>query len=886
MKSDSAKPDQHELLGNLTWARELAVRLVGEAFADDVLQETRLAALGSPQDLAESVRARPWLRVVLRRFALQRLRSESARKARERSVAKTEALPSPADLAARLEQQQLVSRMVSALREPFRSTLLLRYSEGLEPKQIALRLGIPAGTVRWRLKKAIDSLRAMLDDEHDGDRGSWAIALSPLLLAPPSQHLPVIPGFELARVSLLMKKAYAAVALVVFAGLGVWQFGMLASTETEPADELATNTTPDANSPIDATSPLAQSERLADVAAPEPRAQKPVAGWWLVGRIDGVPIGDSEKTELLIVGQSAVAQHTLRAQVEPGSDVRVNLAKIFEAVDLLPSQLSVKASHPGLRPSEQIWEVDREQRQAGFRAGGLAVFDLRLELLPPMGVIVGEVRVPDEFSAHEVNVTLLPVSDGAPTGCPIDQISCGANGQFQLQYSDSGTYHVLVTHKLMLLRPEFVEVSTVAGETFLESPIALTEGEILSGLIVWNGARADFETECELSSSGRRTSRFCDDFNDTLWCEGGYVNDTRRFTTERSGEFRITGCSSGLHRLIARAISRNGESVEILHGYGARAGWSFDLPNASLRVDFRAQIKKFTCVSNGQPIPRVGVTVRHDGNLTRRRTGDDGRIALLMGTGHPLASIEFQAPGFRTVERELGDLPARVSSEIIEMRSDLLDTGTLVIDLTGDPERQLERFSVQLQSKVSGAKQAAESNPWRASSWKRTGDMLRIAGIAPGKYDLVLAADDPANSASQEYPDTASMVMSESREVVIAAGEVSRVSIELRLGGRLWIPAIYGKSIDGIPTGVLRYRIANKQGKVAKGRWVTSSGTGLGASFTGGIYQIEDAFFEPPLRAGPYTLELWRAEDEGDLVATPFKIVAGEVTALEISDPH
>ncbi len=79
-------------------------------------------------------------------------------------------------------QEQLAAH-VKALPEPFRATVLLRYFEGVSAAEIARRDRVPAGTVRWRLKRALDLLRERLDAEHDGDRRAWALALLPIAVA-------------------------------------------------------------------------------------------------------------------------------------------------------------------------------------------------------------------------------------------------------------------------------------------------------------------------------------------------------------------------------------------------------------------------------------------------------------------------------------------------------------------------------------------------------------------------------------------------------------------------------------------------------------------------------------------------------------------------------
>ena len=66
------------------------------------------------------------------------------------------------------------------LAEPYRQTLVLRYFEELSGAEIARRLHVPAGTVRWRLKVALDELRRQLDERHGGRREVWTAALLPL----------------------------------------------------------------------------------------------------------------------------------------------------------------------------------------------------------------------------------------------------------------------------------------------------------------------------------------------------------------------------------------------------------------------------------------------------------------------------------------------------------------------------------------------------------------------------------------------------------------------------------------------------------------------------------------------------------------------------------
>ena len=158
-KGVAASPEA--LLAEAQWLRRLATSLMGQD-AEDLVQETFLAALRSPP--AGDRPLRPWLATVLRNFAHLRHRRQSrgARAAAALGRTLAESLPSPEPLLAQHEAQRLVAAAVSALDEPFRSTILLCYAEGKTPAQIAEHLGVPAGTVRSRLKRGRDDLRARL----------------------------------------------------------------------------------------------------------------------------------------------------------------------------------------------------------------------------------------------------------------------------------------------------------------------------------------------------------------------------------------------------------------------------------------------------------------------------------------------------------------------------------------------------------------------------------------------------------------------------------------------------------------------------------------------------------------------------------------------------
>jgi RNA polymerase sigma factor (sigma-70 family) len=169
-----------EALANAEWVARLARALSRDsADAGDLAQEAWEAALeADPSQRRGSLRA--WLTGVARNLARMRARKGLRRQQHESEAAAELAgsPPSPEDLVERLEAQQRVAQLMLELDQPIREVLYLRFYEGLSSSEIGRRLGLPAGTVRWRSKQGLDDLRARLDRSY-GDRRRWTFLLLP-----------------------------------------------------------------------------------------------------------------------------------------------------------------------------------------------------------------------------------------------------------------------------------------------------------------------------------------------------------------------------------------------------------------------------------------------------------------------------------------------------------------------------------------------------------------------------------------------------------------------------------------------------------------------------------------------------------------------------------
>ena len=175
--NDSDFKEQSESMRRL--ARGL---LYDRGNADDVVQDAWLVSLSKAPREGFSLRA--WLAGTVRRMAMDRNRSESSRKERERVVAREERLPSHVESTSRIEVLRRVVDGVDTLEEPYRETVLLRFFDDLSLKAIAKRQGVPLETVRTRLRRGLQRLRETFDREHrdaGGDaRGAFLAALFPM----------------------------------------------------------------------------------------------------------------------------------------------------------------------------------------------------------------------------------------------------------------------------------------------------------------------------------------------------------------------------------------------------------------------------------------------------------------------------------------------------------------------------------------------------------------------------------------------------------------------------------------------------------------------------------------------------------------------------------
>jgi RNA polymerase sigma factor (sigma-70 family) len=141
--------------------------LTGQAeTAADLTQETFLQAWRNLDTLDETARLRPWLHCIARRVFLQGLRSQRPQLSLESLTDFAE--PRAAEFTDAVELRALISTLPLEERE----MVVLHYLEGYNSDEVGEIMGVPAGTVRYRLSEARARLRQAFGEARPGERRS------------------------------------------------------------------------------------------------------------------------------------------------------------------------------------------------------------------------------------------------------------------------------------------------------------------------------------------------------------------------------------------------------------------------------------------------------------------------------------------------------------------------------------------------------------------------------------------------------------------------------------------------------------------------------------------------------------------------------------------
>lgn len=168
---DEALAEAYDKYSSLVYG--LARRVTGsESLAADISQEVFVTLWSQPERFdPERGSLRAYLGMLAHRRAVDLVRSEAARSAREEAEARADAIlvePAKWERPEAVEDEDLadrVRRAVGRLPEPQREALRLAYFGGHTYRSVASVLGIPEGTAKSRLRTALDHLSVLLASE-------------------------------------------------------------------------------------------------------------------------------------------------------------------------------------------------------------------------------------------------------------------------------------------------------------------------------------------------------------------------------------------------------------------------------------------------------------------------------------------------------------------------------------------------------------------------------------------------------------------------------------------------------------------------------------------------------------------------------------------------
>ena len=148
----------------------LCMALVGsQADAEDLTQETLLAAHDAFGSWRGEGSIRAWLFGIARRKCARHLESRTAGRAKLELLRDDAVAPDAADAASERQLAARARKALAEIRPSEREALILRYAGGLSFREVAAACGIDEAAARKRVSRAHARLREQLDTDAETD---------------------------------------------------------------------------------------------------------------------------------------------------------------------------------------------------------------------------------------------------------------------------------------------------------------------------------------------------------------------------------------------------------------------------------------------------------------------------------------------------------------------------------------------------------------------------------------------------------------------------------------------------------------------------------------------------------------------------------------------
>ncbi len=136
------------------------------SMAEDLTQETYTRAWTRIETLREAASLRSWLLAIARNEFLQRARVKRPKEIGLEAAASVAAPGAAADdVLARAEREELLHRAVGRLDGTLREAIVLHYFQDLSLREVGMVVGVPPGTIKSRLNRALQELRERMHKE-------------------------------------------------------------------------------------------------------------------------------------------------------------------------------------------------------------------------------------------------------------------------------------------------------------------------------------------------------------------------------------------------------------------------------------------------------------------------------------------------------------------------------------------------------------------------------------------------------------------------------------------------------------------------------------------------------------------------------------------------
>ncbi len=723
--------EPEELLAHAHWMRSLAQSLVHDASsADDVVQESMAAALRRPPLGGPTLRA--WLARVVRNVASNFKRGEQRLAERHRARGADEGSIDPSATIERLDTQRLIVDLVRELDEPARSTIVMCYFEGLTSVEVGRRMGVSDATVRWRLQKALDELRARLQRKC-GSRDAWCA-----LLVPFTHTFKIGPTTAAAAgatagamtMGAMSKVALAAVSLSIV-GAGLWfaldreQPGVrsaeAAASATKQHEKLIEPVIPAvverevlaaSSDPVPSSATSSSTSKVADPAVPGSIATLRVRFVDSAGRPwDGVTFRTGENSW-------GLAERD-KAPISGGADGRVELSLSIPETNKDPNYQFI-ASRPGCAT---------RALHATLVIGG--VVDLGEVVLEREARILGSVHDAHGVGLAGVSVGILSKAQIGPeegqmrrTGpWNLDRMiltTSNAGGSFELRGVPSGEW-CLWGHRddLAYGYSELFEVKSEAEKTGVDFEVPMwLATDTISGRVIDPEGKPAAQAMVSFEWSGSRSS------GTVMGCAGADGAFEIILNTESSGELHAGDPEDGFASATIHNVAP-----------GAR-GIVLQLADVSKQPVARLRVHGPT----GEPVQGAKLMAaelqKHGGTRGRNLTASEPKPGQYE---FPVPQVRFDlsavADGY--IEGKLKGLdPASLPADL-ELGLELTPLLTGRVSAAGKP---LAKASIEALPAVRKGKSITINGfPCLMNSWKAVGS----TSDEEGRFTLKLQGKDP-----------------------------------------------------------------------------------------------------------------------------------------------